>query len=423
MQLESGEESSSTTLYRDTAKKRVGIITMFHESINYGGVLQAYALHKTIQNLGFDCSVIRYSENISAVAINAINRELLEGSSTLEHISKIYDLFIRTTKYIFRTAFKIFVKRTYLDQKISLRKNAFSTFNNAHISSTEPYTAETIAKCVENYDIFVCGSDQIWNPKRFAPVYFLDFVPKNKLKVAYAPSIALNTLTDPEIACMQPLVNRLDAISVREKRGKELVEMLTNKEVHWVLDPTLLLNHDEWTKIIRPYPIKRPYIFCYMLGKKKENKQFVVRVAEKLNMPIVTMPGVANDDFISLTYGDTRVYDAGPGEFLSLIQNAEYVITDSFHGSAFSIIFRKRFFVLKRSDDDNRSSINSRVYNLLEICQLENRLINDVGSFDSANLADEIDYETVFIHLDEKRRQSLEFLIQALHMKPELPDP
>lgn len=409
-----GKKSSDISLYQDVAKKRVAIITMFHNSINYGGVLQAYALQTTIQNLGFDCDVIRYSKNEKAVTISAVKRELLEGSSTLEHITKIYDLFVRTVRYILKNAFKKLVLKIYLDQKISLRKNAFAIFNKEHVPSTKPYTDETISECVEDYDIFVCGSDQIWNPKGFTPAYFLDFVPESKLKIAYAPSIALNSLIDPEIACIQPLVNRFDAISVREERGKELVEMLTDKEVYWVLDPTLLLEYDEWKKIIRPYPIKRPYIFCYMLGKSKENKQFVLNVAEKLGMPVVTIPFVTKDNFISLTYGDIWVYDAGPGEFLSLIQNARYVITDSFHGSVFSIIFRKNFFTLKRSNDDTRSSVNSRVYSLLEICQLEDRLINDVGSFDLANFANEIDYETVFAHLNKKREQSLKFLVQAL---------
>lgn len=395
----------------------MGIITLFHNSINYGGVLQAYALHKVIRNLGLGCDVIRYSRNSRKTAvtttINVVKREFIKDNFALESAFKIFGFFIWAVKYEFKKVFAILVQKAYLDQKISSRRKAFSIFNNEHISSTKPYTDDTISECVENYDIFVCGSDQIWHPKLFTSVYFLGFVPESKLKIAYAPSIALNFLTDSEIACMRPLINRLDAISVREEQGKKLVEMMTNEEVHCVLDPALLLDYDEWKKVISPYPIKGPYIFCYMLGKSKENKQFVLHAAEKLGLPIVTIPFVANESYISLTYGDFRVYDAGPGEFLSLIQNAEYVITDSFHGLIFSIIFRKKFFVLKRSDDGDKSSMNSRVYSLLKICSLESRLLNNVKSLESGKFDDEIDYAAVYDSLVKERKRSVEFLIRA----------
>ena len=412
-----GKKSSGTSLYRDVVKKQVGIITLFHNSLNYGGVLQAYALHKTVQNLGFDCEVICYSKNrqttTMATVTGVVKRELVKDGSTLERMSRVFDFFIRAVKYEFKKVFAILVQKVYLDRKISLRRKAFSAFNNEYVSSTKLYTDDTISECVRVYDIFVCGSDQIWHPKLFTPVYFLGFVPESKLKIAYAPSIALNFLTDSEIARMQPLINRLDAISVREEQGKKLVEMMTNEEVHCVLDPTLLLNYDEWKKVIIPYPIKRPYIFCYMLGKSKKNKQFVLHAAEELGVPIVTMPFVANESYISLTYGDLRVYDAGPGEFLSLIQNAEYVITDSFHGLVFSIIFRKKFFVLKRSDDNIDSSMNSRVYNLLKICRLEDRLLNDVRSLELGKFDEEVDYAAVYDSLVKERERSLEFLVRA----------
>jgi hypothetical protein len=415
--IEPGKNPSEASPESNVVKKRVGIITMFHNSINYGGVLQAYALHATIQNLGFECDVIRYSankyESEQMPTITIIKRELVRGGFTLEHIGRIHTFFTQTTKNIFYRIFKTLGLKIYLEPRLSLRKGAFAKFNNTHIKSTKPYDDETISECVRNYDIFICGSDQIWKPTIFTPTYALGFVPDTKLKIAYAPSIAINSLTSSEIEYMQPLVNRLDAISVREERGKELLEMVTNKEVHWVLDPTLLLGYEEWKKIVSPYPIKKPYIFCYILGNSKKIKQFVLHTAEQLGMPIVTTPFVGGN-FISFRNGDIRVYDAGPGEFLDLIQNADYVITNSFHATVFSIIFRKKFLVLKRSVEDNSSSTTSRVQSLLKICRLENRFIKDIGSFDPANLTNEIDYDSVFVHLNNKRDESLNFLIQAL---------
>jgi len=411
----SREKTSDMAICHETINKRVGTITMFHNSTNYGGVLQAYALHKAIQNLGFKCSTIRYSENKSTATINSF-RGLLESDSNLERILKICGTCARVIKYASRRALKKLVKRAFLNQKMVLRENAFSAFNREHIQSTGPYTSETIDECLDDYDIFVCGSDRIWNPKRITLAYFLDFVPEDKLKIAYAPSIASNALTDSEKILMRPLVNRLNAISVREKQGKEQLEMLTDKRVNWVLDPTLLLEYDEWNGLCKPYPIKTPYIFCYILGKDKKNKQFIINIAEKLSLPTVSIPFVAGDNFTSLTYGDIGVYDAGPGQFLSLIQNAEYVITDSFHGSIFSIIFKKKFFLLKRSDIADRSSMNSRLHELIETCQLGDRLICNTASINSINFADEIDYETVWANLNEKRKQSWEYLIQSLSM-------
>jgi len=399
---------------KGSMRERVGIITTFHDSINYGGVLQAYALHTTVQNLGFECDLIRYSRSKQASTIVAVKRGLKRGVFTPEHILRACNVLVRTLKQRFCRLFEMLVWKIYLDQKISLRKDAFSRFSTSHIHSTGPYDDETITECIKNYDIFVCGSDQIWKPGVFTPVYALGFVPDDRRKIAYAPSIGIAHLTDSEIESLKPLVNRLDAISVREERGKELLEMMTTREVHLVLDPTLLLDYTEWKKIIRPYPMKTPYIFCYMLGKNKANKQFVIRIAERLGMPLVTMPFGAGDNYISLIYGDVRVYDADPGEFLGLIQNAEYVITDSFHGSVFSILLRKKFLVLKRSDDDDRSSMNSRVYSLLGSFILEDRLVDDLLSFDPAVLADEIDYESVFVSLYKQRAKSLKYLKEAL---------
>jgi len=419
--IKPSKKQSGASIDSNPVKKRVGIITMFHNSINYGGVLQAYALYKIIQNQGFECDVIRYSENkrenkqIPAIAI--IKKELVRGGFNLEHMVRIHTSFIQAAKNIFYSVFKPLGLKIYLEPRISLRKDAFSRFNNSYIKSTKPYKAETISECTRDYDIFICGSDQIWKPSIFTPTYALGFVPDTKLKIAYAPSIAINSLTNSEIEYMQPLVNRLDAISVREERGKELLEMMTNKQVSWVLDPTLLLDYEEWQKIISPYPIKKPYIFCYILGNNKKIKQFVLHTAEQLGMPIVTTPFVGGN-FISFRYGDIRIYDAGPGEFLDLIQNADYVITNSFHGTALSIIFRKKFIVLKRSVEDNRSSTVSRVQSLLKICGLENRFVNDIGTFDPVYLTAEIDYESAFVSLNKKRTDSLKYLIQALSLSP-----
>ena len=393
-------------------RKRVGIITTnVHTSLNYGGVLQAYALQQVILNLGCGCEIIQYSTSGKRVA-TFLKSEFHENSSLLLLMKRTFQLGSSYISSRLKRVFLSAVKTVCLNKHMGLREAVFSDFKKSRIAlSKEIYTRENIQNSVSDYDIFVCGSDMIWKPGKYDPTYFLDFVPDDKLKIAYAPSIGVSHLSDSEKAYMKPLVNRLDAVSVREKHGKELLELVTEKDVSWVLDPTLLLSREMWDSVAKPYAIERPYLFCYLLGKNAENYAFVEKTAKRLGLFIVTIPFVAGDHVTGITFGDKQIYDAGPEHFISLIRNAELIITDSFHGTVFSIIYGKEFITLPRSNDTHNSS-NSRIYSLLELFGLNDRVVNLSNEVINDLLREAIDYNNVNMIIQRKRDESLNYLMR-----------
>jgi len=407
----------SHTMIGQYHKKKVAIITMFHGSTNYGGVLQAYALQKIITDLGFSCEQLRYS-NTSEIPESSVIRskkrlisiinDIKSGKKDNKFFIKIFRRFIVCLLLIYRIPFKIL----YLNKKKQIRKNNFISFNKRNIPSSKIYNNDTISASLQDYDIFVCGSDQIWNPSWYTKAYFLSFVPDACLKIAYAASIGVDTLSEEQIAFMQPLINRIQHISVREEKAKELLHDFTDKEVEWVLDPTLLLTSEEWNRVASTEKIDTPYVLTYLLGNNKANRACASSFAKKMGMKLVTLPFVGSSDMGQIFFGDIHSY-GGPDSFIALIRDAEYVITDSFHGMVFSILFHKKFVVLKRTSDEHQGSMNSRLYSLLKILHMESQII-DSFTPDFDQIINSINYTPVNIILEEWRTRSKAYLIRSL---------
>jgi len=368
---------------------KIAILTLMYKNYNYGGVLQAYALQKKLQIMGYDSEQIKYEKeltyNKAKKSINLINRVC------------------------------VFLVRFILKEKLFLRKRKFDLFIDRNIKSSLPFTKSQLVKENTNYNAFVVGSDQVWNPNWIDSTYFLDFVKPSVKKISYAASIGVSSIPDEKQQFYYNNLKSFDALSVREIYGQKELSQILDKPVYKVADPTLLLSGDQWKNISKDIELNEDYIFCYFLGANRKTHKIVSEVSKRLGLKIVSLPyltGLSNAGFF---FGDIRLYSVGPDEFLGLIKNAKYIITDSFHGCVFSIIFNKQFCVIERGYTENMNNQNSRIYDLLYMFGLESRLFN-VGNSNAVIDILESNYKTDDVNqkINTIEKKSSEFIKKAL---------
>lgn len=326
-------------------KRKIGIIT-FHASYNCGSMLQAYALQKTIQRrYGALCEIINYS-----------NPEQQRMYSILYKPRNIKDVFRNMLNLVFY--YKI--KKHCIDYE-KFQKNNF------HLSGTRIDSLKELQESNIDYDVYIAGSDQVWNinARDFDDAYFLPFV-KSGTKVAYAVSLgATNPNHLNNRMTYAAYLESFNGISVREKNAQRWIGKLTNKNISICVDPTLLLPTDEWKKITGEREIKGKYIFWYTMVYKKEIREIVTKIGKKYHMPIYVLDAREWSRRALYLHGIKLADNGGPGSFLSLIKNAELIITSSFHGAVFSNIFKKNFWYInihnKNTDDDRASFLLSQL--------------------------------------------------------------
>ena len=243
----------------------------------------------------------------------------------------------------------------------------------------------------------------------------LNWVPNNINKVSYATSFGISSIPKKYYDKYRKFLSRIDFISVREKNACELVTDISGKDAELVCDPTLLLNKKEWLEIQEEKPIvKGNYILCYFLGKNIEHRKFAEKLKERTGYKIVSINHC--DEYVKYSdkFADEIPYNIGPGEFINLIRNAKYVCTDSFHGTVFSLINKVNFFTFERFAGKNiKMSTNSRIYSLLELVALEERLIKESNQLET-KINENINYDEVDNVIENFRQTSIEFLKQAL---------
>ncbi|QNU66605.1 polysaccharide pyruvyl transferase family protein [Ruminiclostridium herbifermentans] len=374
---------------------KIALMTWFHYN-NFGTVLQVYALSETLKRMGFDPSVINYIP---------IDKRIW----TIKDMLKNPMLFLNKVIHTVNRAVK-----SYGDVDTE-RSKLFDSFRKENIKFTHSCdTASKLHALNNQFDTFICGSDQIWTPTAYNSKYFLDFVNNDWKKVSYAPSMGVSSINDDDIKeNMRKQLKSFKYISVREKEGREIIRSLTGQDAKVVLDPTLLLSKKDWKEIkdskFDLKLINKPYLLCYFLGSAKKPWKSVERIAEKLGLEIVVIPVHPKDYKRSFKV----LNGVGPLEFLDLFENAHFVCTDSFHGTVFSIINEKPFVVYKRFSDKNKTSQNSRIYNILSLFGLESKLYcgNDKVSVQNAM---NINYEAVNKLLEEKRECSKRFLSNSI---------
>lgn len=274
------------------------------------------------------------------------------------------------------------------------------------------YTDETIVDSSRDYDIFVVGSDQVWNPNLFNKAYYLEFVPEDKVKLSYAASLSVSELTEKQKKFFEESLVGYKAISVREKNAVALLQTLTNIDVRWVLDPTLLLSKNEWEKVGSGRKVSEKYVFTYFLGNGSEERRLAIEYARENHLKILAMPLVFGwKTGFDNAFGDIRLFDVSPKDFISLIQNAEVVFTDSFHAVVFAHIFEKNFFAFKRND---HVEMAARLYSITELfdtknhfCDTAEKLTLDYLQSNNELVIDRTLYE-------KNKEQSLDFLLNNI---------
>ena len=316
--------------------------------------------------------------------------------------------------------FKVFIKLISIVVRLKLRKrvDAFLSFSQLWVPhDNQVFDAKSVSNLtISSDDILIVGSDQVWNPFGTEDAYFFGFAPDHNGKIAYAASIGTNSVSHAYLEHFTPLLNRFDFISVREESAKEILQQYVDKPIKVALDPTLLLTRDEWDKIAVQPAVPQPYIFVYLLGEKREHRRLIKKYAKTLGLKIVFLPHVHfRFNPADCFFADYNLYDVGPREFVGLIKNAEMVITDSFHGCVFSIIYQKKFWALKRHKDSEKENMNSRLYTLFDSLGLQDRLIEDESTeYDAKSLNRQIDYAHVEAKLNTLRKDSADFLLNAI---------
>lgn len=377
--------------------KKVGIITFFYNNMNYGGLLQAFALPFVIQkHIGIPAEQIRYSQQ---------NTDTDLCTSKSKKSLSIYQLGINFFSAL-------------TSNKRSIRKESFLEFMNDIPHSRNIYSHETIQQCNSNYEIFICGGDQIWNGEMVGEhldVYTLQFVNQGLKKIAYSPSVAISHMSKQVEDCLGKGLLGIDRISVREKRSLDILKRLSDKKIEVVVDPVLLLTKSEWLEQSRPTKINGKYILCYLLGDSITQRKAVEIISKRLKLRIVTFPHILVNNVrkCDLFFGDIKDYTSGPRQFLDLINNAEFVITDSFHACVFSMIFETPFIVFERNKPSEKGNMNSRIYDFLEEYHLENQLVNVEKAMNLSRIP-EVDYSFAHEHWFHRRNDSIEYLTRAL---------
>ncbi len=374
--------------------KSVGIIT-YHHYYNYGTMLQAYALQKACELLGYQSEIIDFKQNND-----------LTGKELLKIRIKRLPAYIREhKKYSTLAAFK---------EKFSERRKAYEEFyaKFLKVGSCRYTNSKELNDNPPIYDGYIVGSDQTWNPYvgNNPEAFYLSFVHDDKKKGSYAPSLAVSQLTYEQKNRFRERLLGFSYLSCREAIGAKLLEETLGRPIVNVLDPTLLLNADEWNKISTVQHKEEPYILTYFLGDVKIHRRFVHRLADKTGLKVIAIP-VSYLDIIDPISEKRWV---GPDQFLSLISNAEYVCTDSFHGTMFSIIYRINFFSFCKTKDDVQSSENSRLYSALDLFDLSSRLVNEKNEDELINTLPGIEYDKSYKLLNKERDNSIAYLKEML---------
>lgn len=381
---------------------RIGILSHYHNSINYGGALQAYALCKIINDMGYECEQIDI--DCFAECIN-LNVKIAEHGKTINVIKKYF----RAIKPVYRAVNFLRYRKSSLIRK-KLYK-AFENFNENLIPhSAKQYNSQNITETLDIYDVFIVGSDQVWNPIWYFNPFFLSFVPNNVPKISYAASISQSSLLPEVKQLYKEHLKGFSSISVREKESVDLINDILLKKVEYVLDPTLLLDGVNWETLVSDRLIKDSYVFCYFLGEDKEIRNVASEYAKKNNLVLVNIKHATGQYHkTDINYGDISLDAPSPSEFLALIRYADMVFTDSFHASVFSFIFKRQFFVFERV---GHKGMSTRVISLMELFETENRFCSTCERKTIQYIFNQqpIDYNKEFesfIHLKDK---SINFL-------------
>lgn len=319
---------------------RIGIMTFLHND-NYGSILQAWALQQTLNAMGHEAIHIDYAPSRQEKLRNLISsgnspRLILEGILKRSAAGKMH--------------------------------GGFDAFRRANIRTTAPCRDHAALKAASaDFDVLVCGSDQIWSPVWLNPAYFLDFA--DGPKVSYAPSLGVQALPGRrKEKRITQLVKRFLAVSVREQEGAELIRRMTGEMPAVMPDPVMLVPRATWQSVMSNDVPQAPYLLCYFIGDNPSYWENVRAIAERKGLEVHVIPRTEG----ARASGYALEENVPPERWLALINGAERIVTDSFHGAAFSAILNRPCAILRRYREDDPESKNSRIDNLLRTLNVTN---------------------------------------------------
>lgn len=368
-------------------KKTVGIITM-HRVQNYGSVLQAYAIVKYLEKLGYEAKVIDYlfPNDYHAKSRRSNNVRLIE-------------------KIKFRLLYRV-----------QNQRRRFNDFIARHIYMTDSVfeSRESILENPPVFDIYMTGSDQVWNYKCMNgdPTFFCDFA-KGKPRVSYASSFTCDEISDEYKASYANFLGGYDTLGVRELSAVNIIRNMIGKQAEVVCDPTLLLTSSEYDTLRSTKRINngKPYILAYILDYAYNPYPTIIEVIDKAHKDLGLDVIYLHANSINNYHIGRSITSAGPKEFLQLISQATLVITSSFHGVAFSLNFEVPFYAI--TPDSNQ---DDRILSLLRKVSASSRAIPVGTPIERIELSYAMDYDKVRLDLDNYRAQSQEFLASSLKM-------
>ncbi len=355
-----------------------------HDVCNTGASLQAYALAVYLKNLGHDVKIINYKP------------PYLGGNYRLW--GNVHDKY---NKPFLREAYCLAKLPSRLKSRFGKRKKEFDSFTKQYLPLTKQvYTSnEELKANPPHADVFFAGSDQIWNTffeSGKDPAFYLDFAPKSSIKASYAPSFATESVVQEYRETVKKLLKNLDFISVRESSALKILSKMGTDGGVQVLDPVFLLEKTVWQELSKKWnnPEKKPYVLLYDFDRNPKISNFAKEIAKKHGWNVVSF---LSNPFIKKDYSSE-----GPIAFLSLVENAELVISNSFHATAFSLIFEKEFFAFNRNE-----KINIRMRDLLSLAGLQEKLENE-------KFKDKTDYAKVNERLLKAVNESKEYIARVL---------
>lgn len=362
---------------------KVGILT-FHRALNYGAVLQCYALQSSLEKLGVEVEVIDYE--------NAF-------------ISKFYSPF-----YIEKMNPRKFAYMLYAFRSKIKRNRVFSQYRKKYLKlSKSTYTEDTIKKSDTEYDVIIVGSDQVWNLEQTQGDlnYLLQFA-ETANRVSYAASIGIEKLPESQYKDFERELKKFAAISVREKSSVKIVRDVAKKDAVVSLDPTLLLSKKEWEAVAEPSaPIAHEKYICVYKINSSKAYEYAAYLSKKTGLKVIAI----KPDRTCPKAFQKELY-ASPNDFLSYIRNATYVVTDSFHGTVFSILYEKQFIACLDSRKNNK---NTRIVELLEMVGLKECLIDSSEKIMDA-IENDNDYVEVKKKIDVGQKESIRYLKDAINL-------
>lgn len=369
----------------DKQKKKCGMVTLYDD--NYGTCLQAYALYSKLISLGVNPEIIKYNRcvrNASSQHKGLMARLKHMGLAGVIDYLKSYS----------------FIKD---------RKFGFELFRKKYLTFTEEtsYRDSLSIETIQRYDVFVCGSDMIWSEEFIDDwqFFYLDFVPSEKT-ISYAPSFGKNEISEDARSKCKEYLSRIRFRSCREEAGVEMIRQYFGMEFKQVVDPTILLDSSEWNELIgtKERLIEEKYTLTYVFGGLDGKRSNTFRQVQNLNLGKHRVIAMNRKQYNEKAFKGI----IGPIEFLRLYRDSEFIITDTFHGLIFALIFQKPFIVLKREDAGHWAKYSDRMTSTLDMLGLRDRYVDSSTAIQRSIC--ELDYSEINKILKRKREESLEYL-------------